>query len=165
MRLALLFVAVLSAAPAIACSCIMLDPIPDRELQDEELVLFIGKAVKVEPIPSGQPEADPYFLAGSRTTFAVDRHWEKELLSEVVVESGFPGGGCGYVFEKDKEYVVFAYPDEEKPGTLTTNICRRTAPLGQATKLVEEIDRVLGKGKIPEPPNEREVVACRRKDL
>ena len=133
----------------------MTEALTSEELKSDNLVLFVGRVMKVVPIPMGDPDADRYFSSGSRTTFAVERHWENDMGSEVVVESGFPGGGCGFVFENGKEYVVFASRLEKN--ALTTSICTRTTRLEMARPLVDEVDRLIGESKLPEPAFEEQL--------
>ena len=69
------------------------EPLPSAaELRERKLILFYGEAVKVRPVPTGDPASDEYFAAGSLTTFLVLGHWENEMPLEVIVQSGWPGG-------------------------------------------------------------------------
>jgi hypothetical protein len=150
--LALLF----SDVAAYGCSCVRMDDgKPPRlsngeaaprasEVETPGLVVLLAKAVAVKAKPSGDPKADEYFPKGSITTFKVSRSWNETVGATVDVESGFPGGGCGWVFKVGTEYVIFATRD--KNGTLTTNICTRTTSTNDAPDLVENIVRVAGKG-------------------
>jgi hypothetical protein len=55
--------------------------------------------------------------------------------SRIVVRTGRGGGDCGYPFKADIDYLVFATRGED--GTLTTNICSRTAAVQSASADLE----------------------------
>lgn len=157
MRFALLLLACLAAAPAFACRCKPRwtsdtprlsndESIPTAaELKQKDLVLFFGKAVKVTPVPTGDPERDEY--GGSDVKFVVLGHWEDELPLEVIVHTPSTGGGCGFVFEAGKQYVVFATRYEG--GKLVTGICARTTLDGKVPDLRDRIIFAIGQPKEP----------------
>ena len=150
MRLALALAAMLIATPAFACSCVRMvtadaqrlsndEPLPTKkELSENKLVTFLGEVVKVRAIQPGDP---------SETTFVVLGHWEAELPVEVVVRSGWTGGGCGFLFEAGKRYVVFA--TRQKDDTLYTSICTRTTLDDKVPDLLDAIIAVMGPAKEP----------------
>ena len=137
------------AEAALACSCITIDAPPTRgELTMPRLRVLRATVVKVEAIdPTGDPAVDAWFVNGSRTTFRVTRSWNGPVRREVIVESGFAGGGCGYQFKPNVEYLVFA--EKNKDGALVTSICSRTTPLKNAPELLRAIEKAVGRGRKP----------------
>lgn len=79
--------------------------------------------------------------------FEVSQIWKGGAESQIIIHTGSGGGDCGFNFEKDKEYLVYAHPstmygDKE---LLITIICDRTNLLAQA----QEDLAILGEGKVP----------------
>ena len=163
MRLSpLALILALAAAPstARACSCVTVvspatlmlsDGKPAPTMQDVEGadVVFAGEVIDVRPKPSGDPAADQFFVAGRVTRFRVTRYWNNRVDREVTVETGFAGGGCGFVFEKGKQYLVFARKDNKQ--ILTTSICTRTTSIAQVPDVWKAMIRAAGEGRKPEP--------------
>ncbi len=56
---------------------------------------------------------------------------DDNTLVGTIVTVWTDAGGCGYDFQKDETYLVYA-DDDEETGELTTSICRRTARLSDA---------------------------------
>ena len=113
---------------AIACSCIALTETSDRF--ENAGVVFSGIAENVEKIENY--EEDILILGNAltlqKTTFQVDKYWKLGNLSgekSLIIESyENTGANCGFNFEEDKNYIVYAYVDEV--GKLTTNSCMET---------------------------------------
>jgi hypothetical protein len=160
MRLSSLALILALAAPdaARACSCVTVvspetpmlsDGKPAPTMQDVEGadVVFAGEVIEMRPKPSGDPAADQFFVNGSVTRFRVTRYWNNRVGREVTVETGFPGGGCGFVFEKGKQYLVFAKKDTKQ--ILTTSICTRTTSMVRVPDVWKAMIRAAGQGRIP----------------
>lgn len=75
--------------------------------------------------------------------FKVQKSWKNVHSEEVSVMTGRGGGDCGFHFEADDTYLVYAYGTNQND--LGTNICQRTVRISEAGKDI----RILGKGKIP----------------
>ncbi len=148
-RATVLTLAVVVAQAALACSCLGINTPPTREeLTAPNVYVFRATAAETKPIePTGDPDVDRWFVHGSRTKFRATRYWNGRVGREVTVESGFAGGGCGYVFEPGVEYLVFA--QKNKHGALVTNICTRTAAMKDAPDLLAAIERAVGRGRKP----------------
>ena len=117
---------------AIACSCAP-SPGVAESLKDSAAV-FAGKVLSISP-SGDDPEAA---MSGFKITFAVEKSW-KGIRTEKVVIATSPGGGmCGYHFEKEGRYLVYASGDKE----LSTGICSRTAPLDEAAGDVAQLDKL-----------------------
>ncbi|MEM1127960.1 MAG: hypothetical protein AAGI71_15030 [Bacteroidota bacterium] len=64
--------------------------------------------------------------------FQVTEQWKGDPPTVLRVRTGAGGGDCGYPFELDRPYLVYANrgsPDTPYAEMLITDICRRTAPL------------------------------------
>ncbi|MCC7359245.1 MAG: hypothetical protein IT317_07205 [Anaerolineales bacterium] len=139
MRLSLALVLALSALllgsrPASACSCV--DPGPPSAVFGYMPVVFRGV---VTGVSAGSPWGPVVAwlqsrlgLAGSPAgalyvRFRVTQSWKGQTTtSATVVQSGI----CGYGFDLQRDYVVYAWPDTYG---LTTSMCTRTADVGQAS--------------------------------
>jgi hypothetical protein len=81
-------------------------------------------------------------------TIRVDRAWKGVEAETVTVRTPSGDGPCGYAFQKDQAYLVYANrPEAEgdaKP-QLHTNICTRTKPMADA----KDDLAALGEGKRP----------------
>ena len=118
-----------------------------EELSNPELVILLAEAISVVPIPTGDPDADRYFVNGSVTTFEVERSWNFGAPKLLKVTSGFPGGGCGFTFKANERYLVFA--QRGKDGELTTSTCSRTTLTKDVPELLPILIKLRGPGNIP----------------
>ncbi|TBL79473.1 hypothetical protein [Paenibacillus thalictri] len=89
-------------------------------------------------------------LNGSLTKaalFEVSHIWKGGSESKITIHTGTGGGDCGFKFEKNKEYLVYAQPSTMYGGKelLVTILCDRTNVLSQA----QEDLAALGEGKAP----------------
>lgn len=126
---------VLNIAFANACSCIA--PVTPQEALESSTAVFTGKVVSTEVqngvmISSGDPVT---------VTFDVSKIWKGSESQTIVITTAREDASCGYTFEKGKEYIVYAYGEENELGT---NICTRTNMLANAQEDLQE----LGEGKI-----------------
>ncbi len=102
--------------------------------------VFVGKVVAMD-IPTGLiiSSADPV-----RVTFSVSSVWKGSDDKTLIVITKRDSASCGYPFEEDKEYLVYAYIDEQ--ADLHANLCSRTALLSDA----QEDLALLENGFVPE---------------
>ncbi|MCU6793924.1 hypothetical protein OB236_17615 [Paenibacillus sp. WQ 127069] len=124
--------------PSQACSCAK-KPSVQEELQ-RKTAIFAGKVVKLSEPHTGffSSSADPVTV-----TFAVSNVWKGEVRAELNVNTPISGSSCGYSFEMNREYLVYASSDGT--GKQTTMLCDGTKPLsGSADDLA-----VLGAGEKP----------------
>jgi hypothetical protein len=122
----------LIAGSAYACSCIA--PGPPKESLEKAHAVFSGKVTKIEKVGDFQ----------IAVTLDVEAAWKGIDKNEVVLYTANDGAACGYGFEKEKTYLIYAYQTkrgEEKQ--LETNICTRTRLLAEAKEDLKE----LGEGK------------------
>lgn len=152
----------LAARVTMACSCAGV-PVVEGSFKMADAV-FAGVVETIED-PSGDrlrrmsetqrqaaPRAAPSELGpdfGRRVTLRVLQWWKGEQLSErVQVWTAYGGGDCGYPFETDQSYLVFAHRWRD---LLTVGICSKTGPLvcaerdmewlGEPIKTYEKWDR------------------------
>jgi hypothetical protein len=139
MRLACVITVLFSAVTAsYACKC-MPAPSPVTNLRKmaewqssgSELI-FEARAEKIElknwplrPVV-GQKYQQPSVLVTLRTL----RMYRGTLPEKVVLATGAGGGDCGYEFEENRSYLVYAFRAES--GQLATEICSATQPLETA---------------------------------
>lgn len=129
----LLIVAVLAlpAPPVLACSCP--PPPPPKEAMEKSTAVFSGKVLKVEVDEAKHQRT---------VTIEVERAWKGMDRKTVVITTGSNDGICGYNFQKDRSYLVYA---DGEDGKLSTNICTRTKGIEQAKMDIE----ALGEGRKP----------------
>lgn len=122
-----------------ACSCAQ--PLSVEAEFSRSEVVFAGRVLEVQ---------ENRKLNGSVTKsalFEISQIWKGGSESQIIIHTGSGGGDCGYHFEEDKEYLVYAHPstmygDKE---LLVTIICDRTNVLAQA----QEDLAIIGEGKVP----------------
>ena len=127
----------LACVDAFACTC----SLPDSGLSlkrqvsmalNESRAVFSGKVLEV------REDAQTFSLV---VRLRVERFWKGSPKGEVRVFTWRGGGDCGYRFEVGESYLVYAHGAGD--GSLSTNICQRTARLSEASKDL----RALGRGR------------------
>lgn len=140
---ALTLALVLAPAPARACSCMEIGP---EEAVEQSDAIFEGRVVGVSP---AQGEIGP---GDNEVVLRVVRAWKGVPQDEeqVTVRTASNSAACGYNFEPDRSYLVYA--SESSDGSLRVSLCSRTQLIEQA----DEDLQVLGTGVTPvdatEPP-------------
>ena len=116
-----------STVAAFACTCAK--PKSPEGALEQSTAVFAGKVTGIK-------------INDSRlaATFDVDRTWKGISSEPVEVKSSTQDTACGYFFEEDKEYLVYAHGETELD--LNTSSCGRTKPL--ETALADLV--VLGEG-------------------
>ena len=132
---------------AIACSCYR--PRAHDAVKGAR-VAFRGTVTKVDYLDEDTPQSEPRIVV----TFSVSRVWKGTVGREFILHTLYNKYTCkGYYFKKDKEYLVFAYPNEEfmanrflpTKNTWGTNYCNGTSDIESAKDYLSEI----GKGRKP----------------
>lgn len=153
MLLAIVFIFVISSFSAFACSCIMPGTVAEEVERADAVFLgtvdavganAYGKYVYNLAIEYVYNPAIEYVYEPVIVTFAVQEYWKGVFSEPLVIQTGQGDGDCGYPFEEGKEYLVYAYADENDD--LHANICSRTALVSDAEKDLA----TLGKGFVPE---------------
>ncbi len=101
---------------ASACSC-MAPGTPAEEFANYDVV-FQGEVINVNE--NGM---------SNLVTFDVEKSWKGVWGEEIKINTAKDSAGCGYNFEEDKSYVVYAPLVEEE---LTVTLCSRTALVDDA---------------------------------
>ena len=130
----------LKSPVAYACSCA---EIPGMEAQlERKTVIFTGKVVGMRQEIEGvlTSSADPIIFK-----FEVQEVWKGDLSKHTNVYSAVSSDSCGYTFDANKEYLVFA---EGEPERLITGLCEGNKRL----EFAQEELIALGTGYDPTPP-------------
>ncbi|MEA3377063.1 MAG: hypothetical protein U9R72_12795 [Chloroflexota bacterium] len=111
------------AGRAFACTCA--PPGSPADELERSTAVFAGKVTGVE-LPGGDviSSADPV-----EVTFRVFTVWKGPTRDPLVVTTARSSISCGYEFETAKEYLVYAYGEEDD---LQVSLCSRTRPLALA---------------------------------
>ncbi|MDD3283997.1 MAG: hypothetical protein PHZ07_00145 [Patescibacteria group bacterium] len=119
-----------------ACSCIQ--PLSPEESLKQATSVFVGKVINIDiPKKIFIESSDPI-----KITFEVSQIWKGPNYKIIILTTARDQASCGYPFEQNEEYIVYAYDKENK---LNTNICSRTKLLTNA----QEDLISLGSGVLP----------------
>lgn len=123
-----------STTPAFACKCM----VPTVEAaRADAAALFEGRVLDVaKQTREGEMPRVRATLAVVRTWKGLDREERVEVLTNK------DSAACGYEFEKDESYLVYA---QRNDGVLHVSLCSRTRPMAEAS---EDL-KVLGAGSTP----------------
>jgi len=77
-----------------------------------------------------------------KVVLIVDRAWKGVVRDSVVIWTGTGSGDCGYPFQVNERYLVFAAAADS--GAFSTGICTLTQPLAAAGAYV----RALGEASV-----------------
>ncbi|MEH7226750.1 hypothetical protein V7112_23375 [Bacillus sp. JJ1566] len=138
--LLLLFLIVIGLFPrqASACSCAYPESVKDE--LNRKTAVFSGKVIDLvdeNKFSYIQSSGDPI-----EVLFEVNESWKGINTSQVIISTARSGASCGYEFELNKEYLVYAYGEINQ---LETGFCERTALLSVASEDLA----LLGQGKEP----------------
>ncbi len=126
--LSLFVVILLAPSSAHACSCIAPgSPTVERDQAD---AVFAGRVRKVTRLD--------YRYA---VEIDVAKSWKGDVAEREIIWTALDSAACGYYFEKDASYLIYAYVSEGDG--LSTNICSRTKTLDDA----DEDLNALGAGE------------------
>ena len=133
---------VVNTAIVNACSCIQ--PAPPQKSLEKSTAVFAGKVIDID-VPSEIVTSGIIRSAGPvKVTFEVSKIWKGPDYKNLVLTTERDGGGCGYFFKENEEYIVYAYAYGEED-TLGTGICSRTRLLANAQYDLQK----LGAGNLP----------------
>lgn len=126
-----------SPSTAYACSCAP-PPSVEEELERKTAV-FSGKVIEISG-PNNKilrSSADPVAVL-----LEVDTIWKGINASQVMISTAESSASCGFNFDLNTEYLVYAYGEEDD---LQTGLCERTTLLSSASDDLS----ILGEGKTP----------------
>ena len=125
-----------------ACKCATPGP-PSEELARSDLV-FSGRVVSIVDLDgsggaASDPDPEAPDLGVYSIEFDVETVWKGTVHETMYLTTNRDSASCGFTFEEDASYVVYAQDD------LIVNRCSRTRLLSEATEDVAE----LGEGSAP----------------
>ena len=124
------FIAFLLTA-GISCGCSCKPKLTVTEAFEKRASIFSGRVMKLEVVaPSLHKRKDGSEYeeyGGVKVTFLVHRTYKGAQLEEVVVQTNSTGASCGFVFNVNEDYLVYA--DNYQGRLLTTSKCHRTTKL------------------------------------
>ena len=142
------------AAPSIAHACTCLPPLPtvtskptltpEQKMAPYEAV-FLGKVIQID---------DPGEYSGKSVILEVYSSWKGVSKSQVRVRTGSGNGDCGFTFQINTTYVVYAY-GSVADNELGTTICSSTARVanegenGYGKVVTQDDIRALGESRSP----------------
>jgi len=104
--------------------------------------VFIGSVLSVTDRTWPLPTRPSMIVRTLKVVLIVDRAWKGVLTDSVVIWTGTGPGDCGYPFQVNERYLVFAAAADS--GAFSTSICTLTQPLAAASEYV----RGLGEATI-----------------
>jgi hypothetical protein len=122
--IAIIAFTIAAADTSYACSCMASrDSVKTQitKAYKNSAAIFSGKVISAK-----QTEDGSYFIF----TFAVNGSWKGKLGKEVTVITAKDSSMCGYRFEDDKEYLVYAHGSVDE---LRVGICSRTASMSDSS--------------------------------
>lgn len=140
--LATFALAAATLADAEACSCA--PPPPPVESMERATAVFVGEVTAINA------NAD-----GFAVEFAVSKMYRGPRAPSLTVQTARDSAGCGYNFTQGQRYLVYAGGE---PGSLSVNICGRTASLDTAADDIAALDAAEGPADAPDqtPPDTTE---------
>ncbi|MFH1649809.1 MAG: hypothetical protein ABIA93_04630 [Candidatus Woesearchaeota archaeon] len=122
--IALLFFGIIMLGSALACTCASQNF--EQEYNASDLI-FTGKALR---FMSTDAQTHEY-------TFEVSAKWKGELGDQIKVRSKRASAACGYTFQNNQYYVVFA---KEGPDGYVTTTCSSTGLLKDASTTISALN-------------------------
>ena len=144
-RHSLLVVVLLSGGVARACSCMAPPPCGLGHPRGE---VFLGKVVSsgmvewLRQAVQGRTERERRQV---RLVVLESFSGKQRVGDEVVVETGWGGGDCGYPFQDGGRYLVYA---SNFRGRLSTSICSETGSETEKRKLLQELRTNVAGGRL-----------------
>jgi hypothetical protein len=127
----------LAPSQAAACSCMQQSP-EDAEASAD--AIFEGRVVTLQPPAEGDQQSPV------QVTVRVTQQWKGVDAEEVELTTAANSAMCGYHFELDQVYLIYATENED--GGLMVSLCSRTQLADQA----DEDREHLGPGTTPVDP-------------
>jgi len=131
---------VLGTEPAQGCSCAA--PAGPADGLNRSTAVFRARVSEIR-----RPFWDRIGLTNSggyRVTFVVLQHWQGAPGTSIELATRLTGEACGFRFEVNKEYLVYAVA---KPEDLQTGICTGTKNIDDAAQEMEQLDEIVAAAK------------------
>ena len=132
--LSLVFLLLLSAARANACTC--MPPRPPCEAYRETPAIFIGLVTDIDAFDKTTNER-PY------AHLAIERAFKGITETKIKMLQGTASGDCSVALEKGTRYLIYAVYDEETK-QFYTNSCTRSMPLQYAAEDLDYLEGLPG---------------------
>ncbi len=140
MLLSLMFFSILNYSPTISYACSCAEPGPVKEELERSSAVFSGKVIEmVDKNRNKLIQSSADLIA---VKFEVAEVWKGKSNSQMIVYTERDSASCGFEFEQNQEYLVYA---NESEGQIRVNLCSRTNLLSAASTDILE----LGKGEKP----------------
>ncbi len=123
----------LATGRASACSCMEQTT---AQAIESSAAIFEGRVVAIEPIEGGEG------MGARRVRLDVVQTWRSADTEHVEVTTSASDASCGYPFEVEQSYLVYA---SEEGGVMRVSLCSRTRRMEDA----DEDRAALGSGTIP----------------
>ena len=127
---------VITAEPAQACTCS--GPATPAEGLKRSAAVFRGRVTEIS-----RPFLDRLGLTktgGHRVEFEVLKRWKGASSRSAAIVTRLTGEACGFPFEKNKEYLVYAVTE---PSDIQSGICTGTKNIADAEQEMKELDRLF----------------------
>lgn len=132
----LMLTALAVGSPALACKCA---PHSVAQALSQADAVFEGRVVTIEDVNAGGEPAQ----VKKRVTLSIVRVWKDlEDVETVTVTTHAESAACGYHFELEKSYLVYANRTDQ---VLSVHSCTRTRPMADASEDLSQ----LGGGVTP----------------
>lgn len=125
------------ASWANACSC-MLPWKPAEELEKSDYV-FTWNVIKIE-----ESSDQRFFSPDNSVTISVNESYKWGLDGNIIVTTAWDSAACGYNFEENKEYFVYASKFEDQ---VSVSLCSKTSLLSNASESVDKLEYLLVKSE------------------
>ena len=103
--------------------------------------VFIGSVVSVTDRTWPLPSRPSMIVRTLKVVLIVDRAWKGVLRDSVVIWTGTGSGDCGYPFQVNERYLVFATAADS--GAFSTGICTLTQPVATASEYVRALGEAM----------------------
>ncbi|MCA6362811.1 MAG: PHB depolymerase family esterase [Bacteroidetes bacterium] len=124
-RLFLVLIILSGTVPAFGCSCIGRESV--SQAYASTALIFSGKVLADSVVKIESKEMPGAYYSQKHYRFSVTHTYKGRSMSTVAIETGMGGGDCGYRFELNKEYIVYASLKNDSLRIYSTTICTRTA--------------------------------------
>lgn len=136
----------LSAAPALACSCVLQTV---AQAKQAAVAIFEGRVTSIVDAPGSAVDVIPE----QRVTLSIARSWRSlEHQETVTLRTAKSGATCGYAFELGTSYLVYAGGEPDK---LDVSSCSRTRRLSDAGEDLAALGSGVAPVKAEPTPNKR----------